>query len=212
MKKENVKVAVTDKEQAEMYLKMLNFLGEKTFDSLFKRLEYNCFLSFDINGKDWFLFHNQHNDLETRQLITFGQLVDLLTRKPLLISEDGVELFEGDEFFEVNQRSFSQEWYLVSSIHKVGKTAEKWELGEKDGYVSKAFSTKKAALDWIAEQNNPKEIKVKLFNKSLCAVVNEKNISIQYCEGVGNPIEISHSDIEDILHAIQQLKGGDNAK
>lgn len=121
----------------------------------------------------------------------------------VMTSEDGVPLYEGDKLFEVNKMWNSEKWYLVNADNGKGywivrQKSEKWNLGEKDGYVSKAFSSKEAAEEWILEANKPKHKEVKIFNGGTARV---------YTDAITlNRIKIKPSDLEDMLHAYQQLQ------
>lgn len=125
-----------------------------------------------------------------------GKWAEKVDKKPLLISEDGFELFEGDYYV------------CVKNLHGNG-----WEicfeqtLGAShfvitDSEICKALSTKESAEKWIEENNKPKEIEVKLFANGDFAKVSEKEIKII------NPftsLYLKPSDIEDIHNALKTL-------
>ena len=86
----------------------------------------------------------------------------------VMTSEDGVDLYEGDDYFRAgrDKANASGDFVLfetkkIKSCHFVCMYPD----------TDKAFSTKHSALDWIQKQNKPKEVHVKLFNENNYAIV-----------------------------------------
>ena len=118
-------------------------------------------------------------------------------RKPLVKTNDGVFLFEGD--------------YVACVFLNDGK----WELGKEYNWILSntvtqscqdqcsdtraLFSTKQAALDWIEKMNKPKEIEVKLINGS-SALVTKSQVNFE-----NSRYHLIKSEIEDISHALKTL-------
>lgn len=136
---ESIYVAVESSKQAKAYRQILKSLGQPISSEYFPWFK-GCNLQTSISGS-WILA-----DSATGEKISFGSLVDLLERKPLLISEDGVELYEKSPY------------WLVSLEHgKVKLLPEEGELMLNHTIfrfrnILKAFSTKQAALKWIESQ------------------------------------------------------------
>lgn len=124
----------------------------------------------------------------------------------VMTSEEGVPLYEGDKLFEVNKMWNSEKWYLVNADNGKGywivrPKSEKWKLGEKDGYISKAFSTKEAAEAWILEANKPKELECKLFGGKTANIHLDL---IKVFDG-NNTMNLKPSDLEDMLNAYKTI-------
>lgn len=195
LKKEEIYVSVESKEQAEIYRKVLEAMGE----------DHNGMTLYSQSVLERGLYFN-HSKISNRwciaasfkgyplKQITFGELIDLLQRKPLLISEDGVPIYDGDKYFAVNlnEMRFYPSYDCGYKLHKTDNV-----ILYSDEY--KAFSTKQAALEWI-ESQKPKHINVKLWSGHTASVTHG---------GVVIPVQaIKHSDIEEISNAIKQLQNG----
>lgn len=125
-------------------------------------------------------------------------------KEPLLVSIDGIELFEGGVFHRAFKDPTTNIW----------KHNGIWQVSNKCFPIThpecfKAFSTKEAAEKWIYEANKPKEIEVKLFgcNGGFFAKVSNQDISFHH-RGLGDmpTLNLKPSDIEDIAHALKQLQ------
>lgn len=163
------------------------------------------------NGYSW-----ASSDYWTKEGYTIIQFADFASEVgievPVFImkSEDGVDLYEGDDSF-VPQQEFDKNKILQGIKYR---SVIKFEVGRyiltnKDN--SPRFSTLEAAEKWIAQQNKPKEIEIKLFGQFAKALINNNNIKFINGDFSCSISYLSHSDIEAIYNAIQQLKGGDNA-
>jgi hypothetical protein len=126
----------------------------------------------------------------------FAHEVGIKVPVKIMVSEDGVDLYAGDDYYRVDHQS--GRWILfgdcmgISNRHKCVSNSK----------TIKAFSTREAAKRWVEEQNKPKWIDVKLFEGSIATVNIEGYTSIKYPHGMFN---IKHSDIEEIQRAIKQL-------
>lgn len=196
MKREQYKVAVNSAEEAEMYKQALLSLGEKLDLEFFDYTDYPKMLVFS-SAKDWILVNTRHSILsKIPETITFKELIKLLVnaKEPLMVSMDGVDLYEGDEAHHVYKDRIDG--------YKYNGTFYPWLNNHE--FV---FSTKEAALKWIEKENKVKEIEVDLFNKSHVAIVSLDKITIDHKKGT--PFEmlefLKPSDIEDIYHELKQL-------
>ncbi len=64
---------------------------------------------------------------------------EIIEKEPLFVTEDGVEVFEGQGYWEVTEK-FRHDWYVANIQGEIGN--------------NKRFSSKKAAEAWIKE-NKP---------------------------------------------------------
>lgn len=71
----------------------------------------------------------------------------------VMTSEDGVPLYEGDDYHRVY---FNSEWEYKGFVGNPTKSENNPAYG--DPAHNKAFSTREAAESWIADQNKPKTI------------------------------------------------------
>lgn len=146
------------------------------------------------------------NTSDSYQIIPFSDFSKEHNIKlPLIKSEDGFWLYEGDKLFEVNKRNGNTNWYLVDADNGLGywtvkSNVDKWTLGEKEGFISKAFSSKQSALDWI-EAQKPKSKEIKLFGFKI-AYVSADKITI---DDGKYTFDLFPSDLEDINHALKEL-------
>lgn len=189
MKKEEIYVSVESKEQAEIFRKVLEAMGE-VIDKNF------CHGGEEIMkfylGKWLCGFWN----VSTEEKITFGELIDLLQRKPLLISEDGVPLYGDEDIFmcwidsNTGKAEYKKSYFIPTC-----------------NYTSKIFISESKALEWIEEQK-PKEIIIDLDKNelSLEAHCTKKSVSIFYTGKHGNPISFTKNCIDKIYNAMEELK------
>lgn len=135
----------------------------------------------------------------------WAKIVD--TKDPLLVSEDGVELFDGDDFWSVSNKDWdvqtgTNKWEIKNSSgpHKLSVSSSAYKNSE-----TKAFSKKQAALEWIDKMNKPKAIQ--LFHGMKC-IIKEKvsgSHEIEIFDADNLVTVLSPSDIEDISHALKNL-------
>lgn len=118
----------------------------------------------------------------------------------VMTSEDGVPLYEGDEFIHVSNR-FEDKWALNDHMKfYASKTHVVTEQPETD----KAFSTKEAALKWIDEQNKPKEIIIDSVHGKF--TVTKHTVSFKSLITSGNEIELSGTFFDKIVEARKSLQ------
>ena len=125
-------------------------------------------------------------------------------KMPLLVSEDNVPLFEGDKYY-----------YAINHFGKwisSGGACVLFDKGEC-GVLTipethKAFSTKKAALEWVKKHNKPKEIEIYFpsCNSEFYAKVSKEQISFHHKKlGELSINKLRPSDIQTISNALKQL-------
>lgn len=188
--KNNLYVQVESKEQAKMFRNILEAMGEPISDHYFPfNKGYDLRTSFMGN---W-LIGSRDDD---KTCVTFGELIYLLQRKPLLISEDGVPLYEWDEFCFVNKLDFEIDLFMSEKMYKLDSKSTPENTIHKNHLL---FSTKQAALEWIEAQKT-KEIKVKLNNTY--AIVHERGI----VTFESNVARLSFNHVKDIYKAMEELQ------
>ncbi len=153
------------------------------------------------------LLHNESNDgwnihdAENKNHVFsthYNKWAELVEKKePLLVSEDGVELFEGDKF-----------WYCLLGSGKWTRGCEPISLCGLCGVINapethKAFSTKEAVEKWITEHNKPKEIEVKLSISGNTAEVTEKGVTLLSEQSTSFYLNVE--EFNNISHALKQL-------
>jgi len=117
----------------------------------------------------------------------------------VMTSEDGVPLYEGDEYHEAHKCDNDDNWmYLKGPDFNMCVETRPVSIPNK----SKAFSTRESAEKWIQEQNKPKCIDVKLFNRYHHALIYKDKVEIY---GGGVNFIMKPSDLEDILHAYRTI-------
>jgi len=122
------------------------------------------------------------------QIIPFTDFAkDKVIKVPLIVSEDGVELFEGDEFWHVCVGDNSSSLGHYNPIELNGL------VGTPKAENGKFFSTKQAALDWI-ESQKPKTIDLPFGEVS-------KSVIRFYV----NPTQLDKSRLELILKTMNEL-------
>lgn len=136
------------------------------------------------------------NEAGGYKIVTFSNFAAEHNIKLLVLtSEDGVDLYEGDEFtlaFEYNGRRF------IYGKYKVTEYSE-----PKTDIIIKKFSTKQAALDWI-EAQKPKTLSHR-FNPSCNVIVDAKGVDIND-EGLG--IRLTNGQIHKIKTMMEELNNG----
>lgn len=147
---------------------------------------------------DFFAHPNVEDNYEIIPFYEFAEQHGI--KLPLLVSEDGVVLYEGDIYYCVYLTGGN--WELMNNNKE--RTSVLSEMANVIMMPThyKAFSTKQAALDWI-EAQKPKEKEIWLFDKGQKALITKENIIL--LRNGSYKIVLRHSDIEDILHAIKSL-------
>lgn len=165
----NPKIAVKVENEKEFHALMkyydgLGYVwehGEKPNDYKCK-IMFPCFVPFEtkfvaVSGVNIFP-DNKWDDYEIVMFDYFAKEHNI--KLPLIKSEDGVWLYDGDEYYR--SEISNSKWVLsnytkdfiitdLSESHSVFHSPE----------MSKAFSTKQTALDWI-EAQKPKEIEIEI--------------------------------------------------
>lgn len=118
---------------------------------------------------------------------------------PLLISEDGVLLYEGDNYTAAYFTSTTG-WILGCVDAKLFCVSS----ALTDQLKTKAFSTREAAEKWI-EANNPKEKEIQLYF-GLNAKINVDNGEVHVFCKENLLAKLSTGDIKDIHCAINDLE------
>lgn len=198
MKRENYKVAVNSLEEGREFRSALKAICESVASkSTFDYDKSNEWLLFN-NQKDWIC--GTENTGENREIVTFKELIKLLVnaKKPLLISEDGVELFDGDNYHYAHFRD--GKWVYLGLCD--GLRSSYLEVEQPS--IAKAFSSKQAALDWCEEQNKPKEIELEFGDVVLTITKN----GVSFNKDV---VSLNTKIIEKIAKAIKQLKTNHHA-
>ncbi|HYH13985.1 MAG TPA: hypothetical protein VD794_02125 [Flavisolibacter sp.] len=125
----------------------------------------------------------------------------------IMKSEDGVDLYEGDEY---HRAYFDKAWVYdfctdLKTNHAVNRK-DQWAA------EAKAFSTKEAAEAWIEEQNRPKHITVSP-NSIVPIHVFAHRIEFGLNKIIGRSIGeydvvgVTAQELEEVWSAYQQLKG-----
>ena len=143
---------------------------------------------------------NHHN----YKIITFADFAKEHNIKlPILTSEDGVDLYEDDEYFRVYKEY--DKWQLSKGTFPTYSEMTAINANER----CKAFHTKEAALKWIEEQK-PKEIL--LFEDTpaptTVSLTGLKAKHISY----GYEYTCTSQELEKIWEAYQSLKNVNNAR
>lgn len=117
-------------------------------------------------------------------------------RVPLLTSEDGVELFEGDEYYYVWKQNGKGFELLRDNTYKL----EINNIKDFKHENNKAFHSKENAFKWIEEQNKPKEVELKISNSSITAIITKDEVY-----NIDNLKCLEYSDIKEILKTMEEL-------
>lgn len=207
------KVAIQVNNEREFKLLMENY-DAKRFKPFNKNRDSKLFLStYNITSKGGMLIthvaygdgygHSQvgYYDVHGYKIIPFVDFaseVGIKVPVKIMVSEDGVDLYDKDPFYIVCKND--GKYYLNRDFDPFKVSPETPVPPANDEYY---FSTKEAAEKWIKEQNKPVAIDVRLFNQSDRAVVVKTGVTISVG---GVLVTLAHSDIEDIAHAIQSLQ------
>jgi len=194
---EIVKPKIAIKVENEKEFKALEiYLNVEHNDSV----EFPCYVYPDEIKKyiEWVPEDVDQKYIKDYQIIPFKEFAkEKGIKVPLLTSEDGVELFNGDygATVVIENKTIGNPFWKVN-IPEDGLKTDKY----------KYFSTKQAAIDWI-EAQKPKDILVDLFDKNTVAQVTPDGIFFKWKKTMGthSVYMISHSDVEDIKDAINQL-------
>jgi hypothetical protein len=160
--------------------------GEKPNDYKCK-IKFPSFIPFEnnfvsVSGVNAFP-DNKWNDY---QVIPFAEFAkDNGVKLPLMVSQDGKDLHDGDEYWVVNVK----ENRIYSGMGRLGKL----HAPLKYPLEYKAFSTKEAALSWI-EAQKPKTYEL------YCGIISDKGLAIRNGITFLNKVEI-----EVIAKYIQEL-------
>lgn len=130
----------------------------------------------------------------------FAAEVGIKVPKFIMKSEDGVDLYEGDDY---HRAYFEKVWEydFCTSLREAHAVNRKDELAKQ----AKAFSTKEAAESWIKEQNIRKEIIVSPESQYPVSV--NKKEALILCEGPNHKdnIRLQGHEIEKIYAAYKSL-------
>lgn len=121
----------------------------------------------------------------------FAAEVGITVPKFIMKSEDGVDLYEGDDHSVVTL-CLSGEWSYAGD-QKLAKS----QMVVSESNRAKAFSTREAAEKWIEEQNRPKEIK--LTDGQTYAIVHENGF-------IAHVNQYNSYQLEEIYNAYKSLK------
>lgn len=174
------KIAVRVENEAEFnalmkYYDTLNLTwqnGEKASESKFN-VSFNNRISFP-NDVEEGLFQ-LCTEVDGYTIIPFPDFAkEHNIRIPLLTSEDGVELFEGDDYHRayLHKKWIADKCDNLQLNHAVCRS-------DKGACQAKAYSTKQGALDWIEQANKPSQV-VLFADQDGCEVIvrNDGSISV----------------------------------
>lgn len=135
------------------------------------------------------------------QIIPFGEFAEEKGIKlPLITTLDGHDLFDGDYYIVVSKNKENWQIFTCSAIIKGYAKV----ISEPDNF--KAFHDKQNALSWI-EAQKPKTKIIDLNHEfSLVANCSKESVSIQYREGIGNPIVFTKEMIYSIVDTLKELE------
>lgn len=149
--------------------------------------------------------HNQQ-ELDRFTIIPFQDFAkEHNINVPLLISEDNVELFEGDAFFFARYCCNRKIWYLDYHDDKISEEEDEHEYvlakeTPQQTEYDKYFSTKESALKWIEEQK-PTSIGLTLDNGAEATVFDIGQVNFDKPRSF-----LLKSDIQAIAKAMEELK------
>jgi hypothetical protein len=118
-------------------------------------------------------------------------------RKFILKSEDGVNLYDGDEYCSVWLES--KRW-TFNGMHRLD-TSKAVVCFPKE---CKAFSTRETAQAWIKEQNKPKQLLVLMDIQGSSAIVRCDSVSFKHNEEF--QFSLSSSEMDALIKAYQSLQ------
>jgi len=183
MKKENVYVEVKSKNEAEMFRTILEAMGEPISNQYYP-FESSYQLRLSSCG-NWIL-GTEDNELSK---ITFGELIDLLQRKPLFKTTNGVDIFKGDAFYWVSK--------LTNRYCNPIESFMNDHIPENDLLT---FDTKESALEWI-EAKKPKS--VEYMSKFGIKCQSSKNEVLLDCNC--GCFSLTKKDIKAIYKSMEEL-------
>lgn len=165
-KKEKIAVRVDNEKEFNAIEKYRLSLG---FDKSTGKGDMEFPLSMQIEKK-WGHTHvsGENTYLKDYKIIPFSDFAkEHGIRVPLLVSEDGIELFDGDEYTCVYHHEGV--WYKGND----GLVLKPENNCVDNPQESKAFSTPQAALDWI-EAQKPKKVVVSIWGDEDATVYKDK--------------------------------------
>ena len=197
MKRENYKVIVKGSGMASIYQSALVAIGEQAFSPFY---ENKCVdLIWNVEFKHWFC--SLHKD-DGKTVLGFKELIKLLVnvKEPLFIAEDDTEMFENSECHWVYEDK--GKWHYNTRIDFCKNHVD---MVTNQPHIYRIFGTEENAHHWLDKMNKPKEIDVKLYGTEMLAVVDNLGITFKLNDRKISAGHLSHSDIDDISHAITQL-------
>ena len=161
----------------------------------------------EFSGKCWvtyknrsdFKYREEYLDITVIPFSEFAKEVSIEVPKFIMKSEDGVDLYEGDEYVYV---LFAGGKWSISTSNFCGMYSYSFCIKERK--TSKAFHSKENALKWIDEQNKPKEIKASLYFGHE-VIINSYKSEIRIMDADKEVSTLSFGDIHDIQNAINKL-------
>jgi len=127
----------------------------------------------------------------------FAKEIGIKVPKFIIKSEDGVDLYEGDDLYTA--KLCNGEW-VYDDYHGQPYNISKNSLVVREQDEYKAFSTREAAEKWIAEMNKPKDIELDI-NAYGSALIKPSEVVFN-----GYVNRITGAQIESIYKAYQSLQ------
>lgn len=132
---------------------------------------------------------------------TFAKEAGIEVPKFIIKSEDGVDLYKGDEYYSVTTGE-KRGWYLLSQNTFI---LNKWNIESLNPEEWKFFASKEKAKEWVAEQNKPKEIKVTSdFGNVLTVTKNKVVIPVSIFSDT--TVTLSGKHLEELYRAYESLQ------
>jgi len=91
------------------------------------------------------------------RFVDLAKEIKIIPPALVMRTNDCVDLYEGDEYYECVQYRMAGSWTLISSTYNASINSN----SRTHPNMYKAFRTKEAAEFWIEEQNKPKEVTIK---------------------------------------------------
>lgn len=185
--------------------------NEKEFKALMKYYDslgwtsqnrYKLQYSHKLGKNETITFHDEFfaNPIpsENYQIIPFSDFAaEHNIKLPLLTSEDGVDLYEGDDYHEASYYGGGNVWqYVHGPSHRLKTNHRVYENREKN----KAFSTQQAALSWI-EAQKPKEIIYNVPESKFTIKIQNNRVS-----GFDGLAYLDLKDMQYIIKKMQELQ------
>lgn len=143
--------------------------------------------------------HSTGKECADYQIIPFAEFAEEKGIKfPLLTSEDGVDLFEGEKYHGIGKSYGEWSYYNEYDVHEAHK-----EYLQRSPNDAKAFSTKQAALSWI-ESQKPKSIYYD-FNPACYVIADNTGI---YINDNGLGIKLGTGQLHKINSMMEELNNG----